>query len=362
MPSDKTPAEAPSRASRRILVVGCGSIGERHIRCLLRTSRVTVGVCEPNHELRSRVADAYGITNQFASLDAALSQPWDGAVIATPAPSHVPIAVQLLKAGVAPLIEKPLSVSIDGVDELADLARTRGLPVCVAYVYRAHPAASNMRNAIRSGRFGAPRQLVAVAGQHFPTYRPAYRQTYYADHASGGGAVQDALTHVLNLAEWIAGPITSVIADMDHLVLDGVDVEDTVHILARHDSVLANYSLNQHQAPNECTVTVACERGTARFELHAHRWGWMERPDSPWTFEPAPIGDRDEWFTAQEAAWLDTLDGLAPPLCTLDDGTQTLRVNLAILKAAAAGTRVHLGYPTTSSKPDTTLASEGHTR
>ena len=45
-----------------------------------------------------------------------------------------------------------------------------------------------------------------------------------------------------------------------------MDVEDTVHVLARHGDVLASYSLNQHQAPNEVTLTVVCERGTVRWE------------------------------------------------------------------------------------------------
>src|SRR5690606_32808909 len=125
----------------------------------------------------------------------------------------------------------------------------------VAYVYRAHPALEEMRQAIASGRFGRPVELVAVLGQHFPFYRPAYRTIYYRDRATGGGAIQDALTHVLNAGEWLVGPITRLACDAEHLVLDGVDVEDTVHLLARHGRVMASYSLNQHQAPNESTIT-----------------------------------------------------------------------------------------------------------
>ena len=51
-----------------------------------------------------------------------------------------------------------------------------------------------------------------------------------------------------------------------HQVLDGVEVEDTVHLLARHGDVLASYCMNQYQAPNETSITVVCERGTAQFQ------------------------------------------------------------------------------------------------
>ncbi len=71
----------------------------------------------------------------------------------------------------------------------------RGLIAGVAYPYRAHPTLAAMRDAIASGRFGKPLEVVVVAGQHFPTYRPAYRDIYYRDRATGGGAIQDALTH-----------------------------------------------------------------------------------------------------------------------------------------------------------------------
>ena len=81
----------------------------------------------------------------------------------------------------------------------------------VAYVYRAHPALMEMKQALDHGRFGRPLQVVAVSGQNFPFYRPAYRQTYYADRATGGGAIQDALTHVVNAAEWlVGGPVAGV--------------------------------------------------------------------------------------------------------------------------------------------------------
>jgi predicted dehydrogenase len=194
-----------------------------------------------------------------------------------------------------------------------------------------------MREAIISGSLGAPLELVAVAGQHFPTYRPAYRSTYYANRATGGGAIQDALTHTLNAGEWLLGPIDRLVADADHKLLDGVDVEDVVHLLARHGPVLASYSMNQFQAPNEFTITIVCERGTARFESHLNRWGQMLQPDQEWKHEPSPVPERDSLFVAQANSFLDAIQGRGQLLCTLEEGAQTLRVNLAAMKSVESG-------------------------
>ena len=321
----------------RILVIGTGSIGERHLRCFLATGRAAASIVEVKNDRREEVARRYGVEEAFASLDEALGAKWDAGVVATPASSHIPIASRLADAGAHLLVEKPLSTTTDGVAELMEKVRTRGLTAVVAYVCRAYPAMAAMRRALRSGRFGRPVEVVMVGGQHFPFHRPDYRQIYYVDRATGGGAIQDALTHCFNSGEWLVGPIDRLCADVAHLVLPGVEVEDTVHVLARHGEVMGCYSLNQHQAPNEMTITVMCERGTLRCEMHANRWRWMDKPDTNWHDEAVGRLTRDDWFILQARAFLDTLEGKAEPLCTLKEGLQTLKVNLATLASADAG-------------------------
>ncbi|MGI9428550.1 MAG: Gfo/Idh/MocA family protein, partial [Bythopirellula sp.] len=163
-----------------------------------------------------------------------------------------------------------------------------------------------MKQALDSGRFGAPVQIVAVSGQKFPFFRPAYRETYYRNHSTGGGAIQDAITHVLNAGEWLVGPIDRLVADADHLVIPDVDVEDTINIMTRQGGVLGCYSLNQHQAPNENVITVICECATVRIEFHRHRWSWIS--DGDWKFEDTGNIERDTLFIRQAAAFLDAVE------------------------------------------------------
>jgi predicted dehydrogenase len=200
-----------------------------------------------------------------------------------------------------------------------------------------------MREAILAGRFGPPVQVTATSGHHFPTARPAYRDIYYRDLATGGGAVQDALTHNLNAVEWLVGPIDRLVADTAHQVLDGVEVEDTAHVLARHGRVMSCFSLNQYQAPGEMTITVICQQGTARFESHQCRWRWMIQPNTAWQDEPCPAMDGDTAYIAQANSFLDAIDHRTPPLCTMEQGIQTLQVNLAVLRSAESGTWQTIG-------------------
>lgn len=316
----------------RILVVGVGSIGERHVRCMLATERAEVAICEPNTLAREAVVTKYPVAQAFASLDNALTHEFNGAVIATPAPLHIPQAAAIVNRGIPVLIEKPLSLDLCGLPDLEAAIALRKLTAGVAYPYRAHPSLTSLAAAVASGRFGRPIQVTVVAGQHFPTYRPAYREIYYRSRTTGGGAIQDALTHMINAVEWIVGPTTRVVADAERLKLDGVEVEDTANVLARNGNVLTSYTLNQHQPANELSLTVICERGQARFEGHRTRWSWLADVDGTWTDEPCAL-DRDTLFRRQADAFLNAIETRTPPLCSVAEGRATVNTVLAILKS-----------------------------
>lgn len=325
----------PHNKSHKVVIVGVGSIGERHLRCFQATGRAEVSFIEVNPLLRSEISERYGVDG-YEDLSAMGHVP-TSAVVATPAHLHVSIATGLAAAGIHVLIEKPLSLCETGIPELAEVAHRRNCRLAVAYVYRCHPLLADMRESLLSGQFGRPVELVAVFGQHFPTFRPAYRQIYYARRSTGGGAIQDALTHVINAGEWLLGPVTRVVADAAHQVLADVEVEDTVHVLARHGKVLASYSLNQHQAANEATITVVCERGTLRWEVNELRWRFIAEPGGKWHDKNLPALERDSLFINQANRFLDSVEHNALPACTLEEGLQTMRVSLAIMDSVESG-------------------------
>jgi len=317
---------------KRLLVIGAGSIGERHIRCFLATGRATVSFVEPNEKLRGIVAERYGVP-AFSSVDDALLNEFDAAVIATPAHTHIAITQQCVNRKIASLIEKPLAVNLDGIAELQASSERNNVPVSVAYVYRSHPGVEVMHRTLRDGTHGRPLQLVVFCGQNFPFYRPAYASTYYAKRESGGGAVQDALTHLFNAAQWLIGHFDSVVADAAHQALPNVEVEDTAHVLARHGGLLATYAMNQYQAPNEISICVVCEQGTLKLELHNQRLLMQKDPGASWTVLGKYPLERDEWFIRQANQFMDVVAGDAKPLCPLSEGIHTLKVNLAVLRS-----------------------------
>ena len=322
---------------KQILIVGTGSIGERHLRCFQTLPGVEVTACEPNEELGKAVAERYGC-RWFGSVEAALEEGgFDAVVICTPAHTHIPIATQCVERGLHLLIEKPLAVSLEGVEALQNLVCERGVVVRVAYVYRSLLVIQKLKELLDGGVIGEPKQWAMVSGQNFPSFRPAYRTIYYARHSAGGGAIQDALTHSLHAAAWLLGPFQSLFTDAAHQVLEGVEVEDTVNLIARLGNggkVMGSFSLNQFQAPNEHRIDIHGTLGSLRSELHHARVGVYLQGSDQWQWHDLPKEDRDGPFTRQAQSFLNAISGKADNLSTLAEGLETLRVNIAALQSS----------------------------
>ena len=213
-----------TRHAHHILVIGCGSIGERHIRTFLATGRCSVAAFDNRAEVLTQVCDRYRVESVADWKIAAADARFTGVVVATPAPLHVPMATYALEQGKHVFIEKPLSVDEAGLDGLRTAHEAAGKCVVVGYVWHCLPALRAARDFIHGGKLGRVRHVSVTTGHNFPAARPAYRDIYYRDHAQGGGAIQDGLTHMGNAIEWVIGPTTSLVCDASHQVLEGVEV------------------------------------------------------------------------------------------------------------------------------------------
>ncbi len=189
----------------RVAVVGLGSIGRRHLENLGR-----LGV-----ERRVVVRRAAGANPAFEpppgaavvhSAAEALAQGLDAAVICNPTSAHVATTLDYVKAGVAVLVEKPISHRLDEAEQLAAEAGRRGTPAGMAYVMRYHPAYRLARDMLTAGTLGRMLYAKAWFEAYLPDWHPweDYRRGYAARRELGGGALP-TLDHELDFLNWCFG-------------------------------------------------------------------------------------------------------------------------------------------------------------
>lgn len=324
----------------RVLIVGAGSIGERHARCFLRAGAPSVSICEVRAERRAALRERYPLEAVYESFEQVPLEKFDAVIVCVPAHLHVEVSVRALDGGCHVLCEKPLALSTDDADRLLQTVARTDRVAAVAYVYRSIPAAARLRELLQQGRIGVVRHVMAFVGQEFPRFRPDYREIYYSSHATGGGAIHDALSHIVNYVQWCIGLEQRVWCAADHFVLEGVGVEDTATItLYSPARFLASLNMNQFQKPNEVRLEFAGEKGSLALDMEGWRVGIFG--NDSWQWESYPI-ERDDAFVAQAKNFLAAIEGREPVRCTIQEGYETLRTIEAAHQSWRSGAEIHV--------------------
>lgn len=325
---------------KRVLIIGAGGIGKRHIRGFLKTGRVHLSICEPDEAKRDGALGDYDIEHGYGDVGEAPLGSFDAAVIAAPAHVHVPIGQQLADAGVSFLMEKPLSVSMDGVDGLMKAVNAKGLTVRVGYVRRSTGWVVRFCEEIKRGRIGDVRMAYVNASQEYPKYRPDYQTIYYAKRAMGGGAILDCASHSVDLLLWMMGPVTEVSAMYDRLVLENVECEDSAVISLRFASgAMAQIAVNQFQKPHESTFEMIGTKGNLRLIDTRGQLQFADDDSGNWQTEDflsdgqSPMESHESKFAVQANAFMDAVDGRPDCLATLREARENLAVCLGALES-----------------------------
>ncbi len=214
----------------RILVVGAGSIGRRHLANAAALAEAAV--CDSVAE-RAEAAAAGSGAPYFTALEDALAWGPDGVVVATPHDSHLAVASLAVEAGADVLIEKPIAHRLDGVDAFLDRADALGRKIFVVCNMRYHPGPATLRRSL--SEIGRPLFLRADYGNYLPNMRPGadYRTLYCARRETGGGVILDAV-HEIDYVTWLLGPADEIGCEADRLSDLDIDVEDYAVLALRH--------------------------------------------------------------------------------------------------------------------------------
>jgi len=322
--------------SRNILIVGAGGIGLKHIRAFNGVEpHPRLFAVDPRKESLERAAEM-GVEPLDKGWDALDLSRFDGVVICAPAPFHVPMTAKCIRAGVPVLSEKPLSHAWDGVEELIELSEQPGAPPSgVAYVRRYHPLHRMAAELLASGELGEMLVCRVNAGQPFTTYRPDYKEIYYARRDMGGGCLLDCASHYIDLVQSYLGPIGEFNGIIRHLALEGVEVEDAVALSFdfSRSGALGTMNVNQFQPPNEGILEFAGEDGFLRIVEPGFRCQVFRKGAADWEDLEVEQADYLEAMRRQAQAFVDVIDGGPPLLTSIRDAAHTLRLCLKLIDA-----------------------------
>ena len=192
-------------------IIGVGDVTERKSGPGFQQAERSelVAVMRRNGDLAADYARRHNVPRWYDDADELINDPAvDAVYVATPPDSHRDYVVRVAQAGKPVYVEKPMARTALECEDMISACEAAGVGLFVAYYRRAMPRFATVKELLDSGRIGQLR-LVSIRNE-----RPG--QVGAADHGgwrvdpeiSGGGHFADLGSHILDLLDWLLGPVT----------------------------------------------------------------------------------------------------------------------------------------------------------
>jgi predicted dehydrogenase len=317
--------------SVKVLVVGCGSIGRRHIKNLAGLGVSDFVLCDPNEEALKRAATGLEAPELYGDFNKAIEASSDAAIICTPSNMHLDMSMALAERGVHLFIEKPLSHTMEGVKELAELVKEKAVVTMMGMCYRFHPMFLRLKKMLEEESLGTLFHINYYGGHYLPDWHPEadYREEYAARSELGGGVILTSI-HGLDNIRWLFGEVHRFRSYVDMVGSLDLDVEDMALAIMRLES--GHYVTWQtdflQRAPQHRMVIVG-EKGTIRCDFIDGTIETYLAENSKWHTEKIEY-EINTMYVSEMRHFLECIESGVMSKIDIADGIKTLELALTI--------------------------------
>lgn len=332
----------------KCLFAGLGSIGQRHLKNLrsltenadilayrVRGETSVIDNCEilPGKNVEDGI-------KVYRNLQDALDERPNVVFVANPTSMHVPVAIEAARAGCHLFIEKPLSSSMERVDELSEIVERNGLVAFVAYQMRFHPALRTVRDKLQGGSIGRVLFAKAEVGEYMPGFHPFedYRRTYAARKDMGGGVTLSQIHEIDYLCALFGRPerVFSLGGKLSGL---DIDVDDVSSSLIKFPSIQVMLHQDFIQNPPQRVCSIVGEEGRIEWDLRKGSIMLYGERTQEKTFVPC---ERNDLFLKEMSHFLGCVRNGNKPKVGLSEAAVSLKTALAILESQKTGNPVEV--------------------
>ncbi|PNQ05602.1 oxidoreductase [Mesotoga sp. Brook.08.105.5.1] len=375
----------------RAALIGCGRIGtKKHIEAFAANSDLIdlVAVCDLVPEKAERAAEEYlkrreisltcgekertreknesqNCQDRFSSSPASecdlqrprvisdyknlLSADIDFVTIATESGNHYKNTIDFLSAGKHVLVEKPMALSSEHMDQMIALSREKKLKLAVCVQNRFNPPVQELRKAIDSGKFG--RVFTATARILWNRNEEYYKQaSWRGTWAMDGGTIMNQCAHNIDLLQWmLGGEVQEIFAMTENYNHPYIETEDFGAAIVRfkNGSIgIIEGTANVYPKNLEETLSVFGEKGTVVLG------GLAVNKIQTWRFDGEdshPLMELPDPDTVYGSGHITAFEDFAraiiedrEPFVNGEEGKKSVEIILGIYKSAREGVPVKL--------------------
>ena len=320
-----------------IAIIGCGKQAPKHISGLMANAQVeTIFVADIFSEASERLAGQYDGKVKAIEIDDIFGQDnIKGIVICTPTPSHEDLCLRAINSGKPFLVEKPLTGTYEGGQQILAQSKAKNVPGMVGFIYRFNPIFDQIKSILSQGTIG---------DLEYANFRISGRGSHKGwKHvkSKGGGAINEMMVHMIDLAVWYFGKAKTieilekttvrptreiegktVTCDTEDWCLARLVMENGVNVVLQGDMISPRF----RQA-----IEIAGNNGFAEGSINDATLNRVSlfQPAAPYTEKDnAIVSDKDNnLYVAQLGCFVDMVaTGSAPEKCGLDEAVEVLRI------------------------------------
>jgi len=315
----------------KIVLIGLGSIGQRHLRNLLHLGYNNVSVVRRSGALPAE----FSFLPVYASLDEALAlNMFDAGIVCTPTSFHTAAVKTLLQASVPHIyIEKPVSHTYEGLSEIILLSQTYPNNIVVGYDLHFDPGMMKVKELLEQNVIGKVVSVNAVVGQYLPDWRPKedYREGMSAKKETGGGVMLD-LVHEFDYLYWLIGAAKTIAAQYSNTGALEIETEDVAEVLLRFaNGAIGTIHLDylQRKFVRNCLITGY--KGSIKWNLAESKVSWIDDNKQENEFDYRGFERNDRFISIMRSFLTNQQD---ERLTNLEDGLESLKWVLAAKHSA----------------------------
>ncbi|MCX7610514.1 MAG: Gfo/Idh/MocA family oxidoreductase [Ignavibacterium sp.] len=221
----------------------------------LRRSKV-ISLFSHDFNRAKYLANKFGVINFFDNYDEFLKSDIDVVYVASSNDRHYEQVIKAAKSGKHIFCEKPLGLNSIEAEEMVKVAEENNVKFAVNYIHNFHPLTIKAKELISTLKLG---KIVSIQA-NFNIDFPPDNNYRFKKEKSGGGALRDLGTHLINLLRYFGGEISQIDGFIDNIIYQS-EVEDFANGIVKFKESGYGYF----------NVSYNCKKAFNRLEIICHR-------------------------------------------------------------------------------------------
>lgn len=314
----------------KFLVIGLGSMGKRRIRNLGALGDFEISGFDVRQDRREEAEKVYGINtlSNLAKLDG-----FDAVIISTPPDKHNEYIRLSIEEGKPCFVE--LSLLVEDLPELNELAKKKGVLVAPSCTVMFHPSVRKIIELVQSGAYGKVTNFTYNRGNYLPDWHPweDVKDFFVSQEETSG--CKELLGFELPWIMEIAGCPKNIVNCRYKAIDLGIDTNDTYAVILKFENCIGLLHIDLVSRFDTRSLIMNLEKAQLRwnieeklvrlYDAESKEWAYYAEHDLEKSSKPTRY-NWEEVYIDEMRTFVDAMKGVRPFPNSLDEDIQVLKL------------------------------------